>query len=109
MPNETQVGVIHEGKALLQKVRENAADLPGVSPFLHALEMASCRSASSLDRRATLTAASQEATRQLNEDLAASRTAIRALRHYIKGVLGIHDARLVRYGIRPVRRNGQGG
>ena len=53
------------------------------------------------DQREKLTAAAREVTKQLNDNLAAANEAAIALRSYIKGVLGIRNSKLTRYGMKP--------
>jgi hypothetical protein len=101
-----QIDQIHGGARLLEMVRENEGELPGVAPFLAPLEKFHAQVVSSRDQREKLAAASREATKQLNENLAAANEAAIALRSYIKGVLGIRSPKLTRYGMKPRRRRG---
>lgn len=100
----TQRDQIQGGARLLETVRENKGELPGVAPFLAALETCHAQAVSAHDRREKLVAAAREATKQLNEDLTAAREASIALRSFIKSVLGFRNPKLTHYGIKPRRR-----
>ena len=91
---------------LLEEARENRAGLPGVAPFLRALESTNDQAVSLLIRRERLVAASREATRELDQAFAAGREAASALRSFVKSVLGFRNEKLLGYGIKPVRRRG---
>lgn len=98
---------IHGGAKLLETVRANESELPGVAPLLASLEKFHAAAVSSYDRREKLVVASQEATMQLNADLAEVLEAGIALRSYIKGVLGFRNPKLACYGIKPSRKRGR--
>ena len=106
---QSQDDQIHRGRKLLQAVRENERELPGVAPFCAALEKVYEQAVSAKNRREALVAASQEATRQLNQDLAVTRDAAIALRSFIKSVLGCRNPKLGHYGIKPIRKRGRNG
>lgn len=104
---QSQDQQIRGGAKLLETVRENEGELPGVGPFLASLEKVHAQAVSSRDRREKLVAAAREATKQSNEDLAEAREAAIALRCYLKGVLGFRNPKLTHYGIRPMRKRGR--
>jgi hypothetical protein len=99
---------LHNGRTLFEKVRETEAEIPGVAPYRKVLEKAHTQAVSAKSQRKALDAASREATRQLNEDLAAFKDAASALRSYIRGVLGPRNPKLGSYGIKPLRRRSVG-
>ena len=99
---------LQDGHKLLEKVRETEAQIPGVAPFRKTLEKAHTRAVSAKGQREALAVASQEATKQLNEDLTATKDAASALRCYIRGVLGPRNPKLGSYGIKPLRRRRTG-
>jgi hypothetical protein len=101
---QSQDDQIHRGNELLQAVRENKRELPGVAPFCEALEKVYEQAVSSKNRREALMVASQEATRHLNQDLVAAQDAAIALRSFIKSVLGCRNPKLGHYGIKPIRK-----
>lgn len=101
---DTQDRQLQKGHKLLEAVRESESGIPGVAPFRKALEKAHNRALSARGQRESLAAASKEATRQLNEDLAATNDAASALRSYIRGVLGPRNPSLATYGIKPLKR-----
>ena len=102
-----QFDQIHGGARLLEMVREDEGDLPDIASVLAPLEKFHAQAVSARARRDELAAATREATRQLNENLAAANEAAMALRNYIKGVLGARNPKLVRYGIKPLRKRGR--
>ncbi|HKH48266.1 MAG TPA: hypothetical protein VKM72_26705 [Thermoanaerobaculia bacterium] len=104
MSRNSQDEMYQDWSLILKVVRETEAELPGVAPYLAALDQSHGRTLSCRIRRDGLVAASQEATRQLNEALGAGQEAASALRSYIKSVLGYRNEKLVRYGIKPVRK-----
>jgi hypothetical protein len=104
---QSQDQEIHGGARLLEAVRETEGELPGVAPILAALETFHAQAVSAHGRREKLVAAAREATKQLNENLAAANDAAIALRSYIKGVLGFRNPRLTHYGIKPRRKRGR--
>jgi hypothetical protein len=104
---QSQDQQIRGGARLLETVRENEGELPGVAPFLASLEKVHAQAVSAHDRRKKIVAAAREATKQSNEDLAAAREAAIALRCFIKGVLGFRNPKLTHYGIRPRRKRGR--
>lgn len=103
MTRKTRESVRQKWNVLLKGVRENEAELPGVTPYLAALEQANDQTVSFQIRRDRLVEASQEATRQLNETCDAGVEAASALRSFIKSVLGFRNEKLLNYGIKPVR------
>ncbi len=104
MGNHTKDNELRDRAHLLKVVRETEAELPGVEPFLTELEGAHAQAVVSVSRRRALAATAQEATLQSNKDLTASREAAMALRHYIRGVLGLRAEKLRLYGIKPLRQ-----
>lgn len=104
----SQDSQLQDGHKLLEKVRETESQIPGVTPFRKVLEKAHARAVSAKSQREALVAASQEATRQLIEDLAAIKDASSALRSYIRGVLGPRNPKLGSYGVRPLKRRRPG-
>ena len=99
---------LQEGRKLLEKVREIEAEIPEVASFRQVLEKAHTQAVSAKSKRETLAAATQEATKQLNEDLAAVADASSALRSYLRGVLGPRNPKLGIYGIKPLKRRKAG-
>ena len=107
MPNKSsQNDQLFDGSLLLKAVQESEADLPGVCRFLSTLEQANSRVLVSRGRKDSLVAAARVATGQLRADLKAHHEAVCAMRNFIKSVLGRRSEKLVRYGIRPIRRRG---
>ena len=103
MARRTREVVRQNWNVLLKEVRENEAELPGVAPYLAALEQANDQAESFQIRRDRLVEASKEATQQLNESCDAGLEAAVALRSFIKSVLGFRNEKLLTYGIKPVR------
>lgn len=94
---------IQDWSVLLKATRENEAELPDVASLLEALEEGHDQTVSLRGRRDALLASAMELTEEMNEAFAESRDAARALRSYIKGVLGPRSEKLVRFGIKPLR------
>lgn len=80
------------------------AELPGICRYTASLDQAYARVMKSRGQRNSLVASAQEATRQMNEDFKVYREAVTAMRNYIKSVLGHRNEKLLRYGIRPIRK-----
>jgi len=97
---------VFDGSLLLRAVQDSEADLPGVCRYLSTLEQANSRLLVTRGHKESLVAATHEATRQLRADLKTHREAVCAMRNFIMSVLGRRSEKLVRYGIRPVRRRG---
>src|SRR5262245_5584930 len=94
---------------LLQATRESNAELRGVGPFVASLEESHGHAVSLRSRRDAHLASAMELTAQLKEELAAGRDAARALRSYIRAVLGPRSEKLLRFGIKALRgRGGRG-
>lgn len=103
MTRRSRESVRRNRSLLLKRARENEAELPGVAPYLAALERANNQEVSLRIRRDRLTGAARLATRQLNEACDAGLEAASALQSFIKSVLGFRNEKLLAYGIKPIR------
>lgn len=108
MPKNSFADQIRDFEMLLQAVRGSQAELAGLAPFREALERAQEHAVSIRARRDALRASTQKATREVNTAFAACREAASALRNYVKSVLGYRNEQLVRFGIRPIRKQRRG-
>lgn len=105
MPTKnSQADRLHDCERLLKAVLDDEAELAGVAPFRAALERSHARAVNARERRDALMAATQAATREVNEAFAACSEAAIVLRHFLRGVLGPRNEKLTRYGIKPRRR-----
>lgn len=104
MNGETQNEQLQDWADLLKAVRESNAELRNVEPFVEVLEKNHREAARLRRRRDALVASAMEATGQLNKAFAASRDAARALRCYVRGVIGPRSPKLERFGIKPLRK-----
>ena len=102
MKANSQDNQVQRWSDLLQATREAKAELRGVGPFVASLEESHGQAVSLRSRRDALVASAMELTAQMNEELAAGRDAARALRSYIKAVLGPRSEKLLRFGIKPL-------
>ena len=100
----TQDDQIQDWSELLTTVREEEAELAGAGPLITALEGTHAQAVSLRSRRDALAASAQEATGQVKTAFAEGRDAAIALRSYIRGVLGPRSEKLLRYGIKPIRK-----
>lgn len=104
MPKNAQVDHLRVWEKLLKEVRVSEAALAGIVPFRAALENAYSQAVNARVRRDALLASSREATAQVTEAFAGCADAARALRHFLKSVLGSRNQKLLRYGIQPLRK-----
>jgi hypothetical protein len=105
MPTKnSQADRLHDCEMLLKAVLADEAELAGVALFRAALERSHAQAVSSRERRDALMAATRAATLEVNEAFAACSEAAITLRHFIRSVLGPHNEKLARYGIKPRRR-----
>jgi hypothetical protein len=102
--NSSQDDQLGDGSMLMKAVQESEAELPGVCRYMAALDQAYARVVKSRGRRNSFVAYAQEATRRMNADFKAYREAVSAMRNFIKSVYGQHSEKLIRYGIRPIRK-----
>lgn len=93
--------VTEEWDALLQAVKETEGDLKGVVPFREALAEARERAHAANSLKETLKATGADAVERLREVLTVGEDAAVALRNFIRGVLGMSNEKLRRYGIQP--------
>jgi hypothetical protein len=100
----TQDDQVQAWSELLTTAREDGSELAGAAPLIEALEDFHIQAVSLRSRRDALAASAQAATRQVNAAFAAGRDAAIALRSYIRAVLGPRSEKLLRYGIKPIRR-----
>lgn len=107
MPKSAQAVMLQDWERLLKNVETGNGELRGVAPYRAALEAAYSQAVSARVRREALLASAQEATAQVNQELAACAEAARALRFYLKSVLGSRNPKLTRYGIQPLRKRGR--
>jgi hypothetical protein len=104
MPNSSRNDQVEDWSGLLMNAREDEAELGCAAPLIEALETIQTQAVGLRRRRDALVASAQETTRQVNEAFAAGRDADIALRSYIRAVLGPRSEKLLRYGIKPIRR-----
>lgn len=93
-----------DSAGLLKAVRESETELPGVGRYLATLDQAYARAVKTRGRRDSLVASAQKATGELNEELKALREAGSSMRNFIKSVYGWYSEKLLRFGIKPIRR-----
>ena len=104
MPKNAQTEIFEDWATMVRAARKSKACLAGVEPYLGTLEKAHQSAVKSRKQRDVLSAASQEATQQLQYALADGRDAASRLRSFIKSKLGAHSEQLVAFGIQPIRR-----
>lgn len=104
MANGSQDSLLADWSALVKEVRENEAELAGVSRYRDALEKICTEAQNAKNQRDTLVVSAQEATRRLNRTLADGRDAAIALRSFLRGALGARSDKLRRYGVKPLRK-----
>lgn len=107
MPKNAQAFMLQDWERLLKNVQASDGELAGVATYRAALEVAYSQAVSARVRRDALLASAQEATAQVNQTLAVCTEAARALRFYLKSVLGSRNPKLTRYGIQPLRKRGR--
>lgn len=95
------------GAGLLKAVRASEAELPGVGRYLAALDQAYTRVVKTRARRDSLVASAQEATAELHGDLQALWEAVSSMRNFVKSVYGRRSEKLLRYGMKPIRKRGR--
>lgn len=100
MPN-APYNLIEEWDALLQTVKETEGELKGVVPFRHALSEALERARAVKSVKDNLRTSGADADARLKELLGVGEDAAVALRNFIRGVLGMRNEKLLRYGIQP--------
>ncbi|PYQ65441.1 MAG: hypothetical protein DMF53_05530 [Acidobacteria bacterium] len=99
--SKSPYNAIAEWDTLLQAVKETEGDLAGVVPFREALANARARAHMFKGLQDSLEASAGEATDRLRETVAVGEDAVVALRSFIRGVLGMRNEKLLRYGIKP--------
>jgi hypothetical protein len=104
MPKSSYAEQLHDAETLLKAVRETEVELPGVLRYKLALERASTKAAETKARREALVISAQEATYHMHAAFQTYREAATSLRNFIKSVLGHRNEKLLRYGVRPIRR-----
>ena len=107
MPKSSYAEQLHDAETLLKTVRETETELPGCLHFKTALERAYAKAAEAKARREALVISAQEATCHMYAAFKAYREAAISLRNFIKGALGHRNEKLLRYGIKPIRRHGR--
>ncbi len=95
---------VQDWSGLLKAARESAAELEGVGPLITALEESRDQAVDLRSRRNALAASAHELTLQLEAAFNAGRDAAIRLRSYIRGKLGPRSGKLLRYGIKPLRK-----
>jgi hypothetical protein len=103
MPRHTQEGQFQDWESLVKEVQKTP-ELAGAAPFVKALAKVHLEAVCYRALRDELYAASQRATRRLNESCGAGKEAAIALRSFVKSKLGYRNEELVRFGIAPQRR-----
>jgi hypothetical protein len=104
MKSNSQDNQIQDWRDLLRAAQESECEMRGVEPFVEALEESSDEAMSLRCRRDALLVSAEELTAEMNAAFAMTHDAAMALRSYVKGVLGLRSERLVRFGIKPLRR-----
>ncbi len=95
---------VQDWSGLLKTARESEADLEGVGPLIAALEESHDQAVDLRSRRNALAASAQELTPQMEDAFTAGRDAAVCLRSYIRGKVGPRSEKLLRYGIKPLRK-----
>lgn len=89
---------------LLAAVEANRADLPEVEAFRVQLEANLEDLRAAYARRASLEAERLQATRTVKASLAQGKALASRIRIWVRGRYGIHNHKLVEFGIKPYRR-----
>ena len=109
MSASSQDEQVRDWKELLQAAQAAEDQIRGVGPFLEDLEERHDEAVSLRCRRDALLASAMELTAEMNVAFAVTQDAARALRSYIRGVLGPRSEKLERFGIKPLQgRKGRG-
>ena len=105
MPNtDSFPKVTRDWEGVLAAAEENAASLPDVQSERTALTESLVKVRSLKDRQESFSAAKQEATQELNKVLAEGRQIAEKLRDAAKFKIGRRNARLVQFGVAPLRK-----
>lgn len=104
MSKNSQDSLLREWEKLLKAARDSASELPGSASYRAVLERALERAVSSRKQREAFRRSAQKATSQMEKDFRACHDAASALRSFVKSVLGRYSEKLLRYGVRPLRR-----
>ena len=95
--------LLYEWRRLLEAVRESEVDLPVLTAYRVALEghLESVRTARA--RQLALQRKSRRATGDLRQRVLAGLDEVRCLRSQVRAELGPRDARLLLFGVKPLR------
>lgn len=86
---------------LLKEARAQEGKIPGLKFYREILSKAYRSALSARSKRDTLSAATREATRDLNNSVITAQDAARRLRSYLRGALGPRADQLTSFGIKP--------
>lgn len=101
--------VLHDLEVLVMAMRFKEPDLPGIAPYLMALERALARAQAARGMRDTLQVSLQDVNLRLREHLGSGSDAAACLRNYLKKAFGTTVTDLLRDELVPTPKAGQKG